>query len=179
MDFHQLSVRLRGCTTTCEHFADVVRRMHNVNLLTSLEDDAKLTAQQCAQIIYLCAATDHDNRDAAIYLISEDEPTAWCQEKSESIVEWLAFLIQDTWRPFGMVDHITFYRNSGAAINVNETDRALMNRFDGCLPIKKTGQDSSTLTGLDITLIAAAFCGDVVHGPFNDELTTIDNEQHN
>ena len=179
MDLHQLSVRLRGCMTTAGHFADVVRRMHNVRLLPSLEPDTQLTAEQCAAITYLSAATTDDNRDAAIYLISEDEPPAWCQETGESIVEWLAFLIQDTWRPFGMVDHITFFRNSGAAVSVNETDRAFMRRFDGCLPIKTTGQDSSDLTGLDITLLAAAYCGDVVHGPSPTSLTTIDNEQSN
>ena len=179
MDLHQLSVRLRGCRTTADHFDDVVRRMRNAGLLPRAQDDTNLTAEQCAAVTYLSAGTTEENRDAAIYLISEDEPPAWCQETGESIVQWLAFLIKDTWRPFGMVDHITFFRNSGAAVSVNETDRAFMRRFDGCLPTKSISQDSSDLTGLDITLLAAGFCGDVVHGPEPQTLTTISNEQSN
>ena len=120
-----------------------------------------LRPDQTAQLVYLSAATNLDNCDAAIYMISEGRSPAWSEEAYTDIISYLAFMIQDTWRPVGMVDHITFFRNSGAAITVNETDRTLMYRFDSCLPNNTPGKDDSNLSGWDLARIAAAYCGDV------------------
>lgn len=154
-------------------------RMHRFGLVDSIDEGSELSADQLATLVYLSAGTNHTNRDLACYTLSQGEATAWSDTAHADIVSFMAFMIQDTWRPFGMVDHITFFRNSGAAIVVNETDRALMHRFDGLLPIKAAGQDSSTLTGLDLMMTAASYCGDIVHFGSTEPLATVDNEQLN
>ena len=162
MTIQKLCTRLSACESTKNHYGDVMHRMHNACMLSSLEFDTKLTAEQCAIITYLSAATTKGNRDAAIALISKNEPPAWCEETEESIIKYMTFLMQDTWRPFMMVDHMTFWRSTGAAINVNESDTGFMRRFIGCLPLQFDGKDMNDLTGLDITLLAAEHCGDRV-----------------
>jgi hypothetical protein len=143
-----------------------------------MEPGTELSADQVAQLLYLSAGTSHSNRAAAVYAISEGKACAWCEEAHSDIISYLAFLIQDTWRPFGMVDHITFFRNSGAAISVQETNRHEMRRFDGCLPQNETSKDDSSLTGWELMRIAAVFCGDIVMTGSHTSLTTEQNERN-
>lgn len=179
MKYGQILPRLRTQSATRDEFHHAMERMHRFGLVDSTDPDSELSADQLATLIYLSAGTNETTRDAACYNLSQGEATAWSDTAHADIVSFLAFMIQDTWRPFGMVDHITFFRNSGAAIVVNETDRALMHRFDGLLPINATGQDSSNLTGLDLMLTAASFCGDLVHFGSTEPLTTVENESLN
>ena len=179
MEYGQLSLRLAAIPATKHTYIDAMCMMVRTGLVEGMEPTTVLSADQVAQLIYLSAGTSHTNRAAAVYAISEDKACAWCEEAHCDIISYLAFLIQDTWRPFGMVDHITFFRNSGAAVSVQETNRHQMRRFDGCLPQNETGKDDSTLTGWELMRIAAAFCGDIVITGSHTPLTTIQNETKN
>lgn len=175
MEYGQLLLRLSGIEATKNYHLIMALKLLRAGLFSSLDEGQVLTADQTAQLVYLSAATNLDNCDAAIYMISEDRSPAWSEEAYTDIISYLAFMIQDTWRPVGMVDHITFFRNSGAAITVNETDRTLMYRFDSCLPNNTPGKDDSNLSGWDLARIAAAYCGDVV---VSSSPTTLTRKKH-
>lgn len=157
-------------------YVDALDAMHRFGMVDAVSRNTDLTAAQVAQLIYLSAATNDTTRLAAVYAMTDGKDVAWSDTAHRDIISFLMFLFQDTYRAFGMVDHITFFRNSGAAIVVNETDRTQMHRFDGCLPITATGKDDSTLTGLDLMMIAAYVTGDIVHHESTQPLTTIDND---
>lgn len=179
MELRQIIPRLCNMQATQYDYIDALEAMHRFGLVAAVDHNVDLTTKQVAQLLYLTVATNETTRAAAAYNMSEGDHVAWSDSAHQDIVKYLTFLLQDTYRAFGMVDHITFYRNSGAAIVVNETDRAVMHRFDSLLPINATGKDDSTLTGLDIMVVAAYCTGDLVRIESNSPLTTIDNAQNN
>lgn len=176
MELRQITPRLCNMQATKDDYIQAMVTMHRFGLVNAVDQTVDLDAKQVAQLLYLSAATNETTRAAAAYTMSEGDNVAWSDSAQQDIVKYITFLLEDTYRAFGMVDHITFFRNSGAAVVVNETSRAVMHRFDGCLPIKATGQDSSTLTGLDIMMVAAYSTGDLVIMSSSEQLNSIDNE---
>ena len=161
VEYGQIALRLQTMEATKHTYKDAMCMMVRTGLVEGMEPTTELSADQVAQLLYLSAGTSHTNRAAAVYAISEDKACAWCEDAHSDIISYLAFLIQDTWRPFGMVDYITFFRHSGAALSVQETNRDMKHRFDGCLPQNETGKDDSSLTGWELMRLAAACCGDI------------------
>ena len=170
VDYKQIEIRLSTIECTKDTYVDAMRMMVRTRVVEGMEPTTKMSADQVALLIYLSAGTNERSRSKAIYAFTEDKACAWCEEAHSDIISYLVYLIQDTWRPFGMVDYITFFRNSGAAVSNQDTNPHKYDYdFESCLYPDDTNEEESKLSGWDLMRLAAAYCGDVVGE--EDEIT--------
>ena len=135
-----------------DNYNQVLSEMITHNVVT--EDDLiDMTLDHVAQWIYFSAGCNAQTRQEAMSLTANGKACAW-SDKGD-IIGYIAYLIADEWRPFGLVDRIRFNRGTGEALSTQDTchyqDDIV---FDGCLETT-SNDDYCYLTGWELMKIAS------------------------